>query len=132
MHHVAWVGLMALVFVVLDALWFLALGMGAHFKTHIGHLMASEVQWLYALAVYVLMALGLYVLVMVPYRAQGLLSVLKHAMLLGLVVYGVYETTNAALLKNWPHHLVVLDMFWGVVVFGMVAAITHKVMEWWL
>lgn len=41
------------------------------------------------------------------------------AFLLGLVIYGVYETTTYALLKNWSFFTVVLDTLWGATLFAL-------------
>ena len=42
-----------------------------------------------------------------------------EAMILGLVIYGVYETTNYAILKNWKLTTVILDGLWGSILFGL-------------
>lgn len=40
------------------------------------------------------------------------------AFLLGIVIYGVYETTNYALLKNWSILTVIIDTLWGGLLFA--------------
>jgi uncharacterized membrane protein len=47
------------------------------------------------------------------------------AFLLGLVIYGVYETTNYTILKNWSAHAVVLDTLWGGVLMALTTKITY-------
>jgi uncharacterized membrane protein len=42
----------------------------------------------------------------------------SDAFLLGLVIYGVYETTNYALLKNWSIITVIMDTLWGGLLFA--------------
>jgi uncharacterized membrane protein len=42
----------------------------------------------------------------------------NDAFLLGLVIYGVYETTNYALLKNWSIITVIMDTLWGGLLFA--------------
>ena len=44
---------------------------------------------------------------------------LMDAFLLGLFVYGVYETTTYALLKNWSFKAVILDTTWGGILFAL-------------
>jgi uncharacterized membrane protein len=51
-------------------------------------------------------------------------SVLE-AVIFGLVLYGVYETTSYALLKNWRLSTVFIDTFWGGTLMGMTTAITY-------
>ena len=45
------------------------------------------------------------------------------AFLLGLMVYGVYETTNYALLKNWSPKIVIIDTLWGGILFVLTKTI---------
>jgi len=42
----------------------------------------------------------------------------NDAFLLGIVIYGVYETTNYALLKNWSIFTVIMDTLWGGLLFA--------------
>ncbi len=51
---------------------------------------------------------------------------LTDAFLFGIVVYGVYETTTYAILKNWKLSSVVLDTLWGGILFGIVTAIFYQ------
>lgn len=48
-----------------------------------------------------------------------------EAMILGLVIYGVYETTNYAILKNWKLTTVILDGLWGSILFGLTTYFTY-------
>jgi uncharacterized membrane protein len=43
---------------------------------------------------------------------------INDAFLLGIVIYGVYETTNYALLKDWSIITVILDTLWGGLLFA--------------
>ena len=45
---------------------------------------------------------------------------------LGLYVYGVYETTNHAILRNWKWSTVVMDTVWGGVLFSLVTYLHSK------
>ena len=48
------------------------------------------------------------------------------AMLLGFVIYGVYETTTYALLKKWKLQTMMIDTLWGGILFGLTTMITYK------
>ena len=50
--------------------------------------------------------------------------------LLGLFVYGVYETTNKAILKNWLFKTVVIDTLWGAVLFSLSVFIYRKIVPY--
>lgn len=50
----------------------------------------------------------------------------SDAFLLGLVIFGVYETTNYALLSNWSILTVILDTLWGGILFATTTFIINK------
>lgn len=49
----------------------------------------------------------------------------NDAFLLGIVIYGVYETTNYALLKNWSIFTVIMDTLWGGTLFAFTTYIVN-------
>lgn len=48
---------------------------------------------------------------------------IPEAFFLGFLVYLIYETTNYAILKDWPVSLVFIDSIWGGILFMLVAMI---------
>ena len=44
---------------------------------------------------------------------------IQDAFLLGLVIYGVFETTNKALFSKWSWTTVVIDSLWGGILFAL-------------
>ena len=51
----------------------------------------------------------------------------SDAFLLGLVVYGVYETTNWALFQNWSILTVIMDTLWGAILFALTTYLVKKI-----
>jgi uncharacterized membrane protein len=49
----------------------------------------------------------------------------SEAFLLGIVIYGVYETTNYALFKNWSIFTVIIDTLWGGLLFAFTTYIVN-------
>jgi uncharacterized membrane protein len=49
----------------------------------------------------------------------------SDAFLLGIVIYGVYETTNYALFKNWSMLTVIIDTLWGGILFASTTYIVN-------
>lgn len=74
-----------------------------------------------AIICYLFLSLGFY------YFLINKKSTKLDAFLLGLVIYGVYETTNKALLKNWKWKTVLLDTLWGGTLFFLVKSIYDKI-----
>jgi uncharacterized membrane protein len=73
-----------------------------------------------AVACYAFLIFGLYYFILRRHR-----SVLD-AFLLGIVIYGVYETTSYALLKKWKLSIVLMDTLWGGVLFGLTTALVYS------
>jgi uncharacterized membrane protein len=48
------------------------------------------------------------------------------AFLLGLAIYGTYEATSLALLRQWRIQTVVIDTLWGGVLFAATTAIVYR------
>ena len=55
---------------------------------------------------------------------------LREAFLLGFLVYGVYELTTKALLKNWRWSTVFVDTTWGGVLFLLTTLITYRLRKY--
>jgi uncharacterized membrane protein len=47
-----------------------------------------------------------------------------------LVVYGVYDLTNLAVLEEWSLRMTVADMIWGSVLSGAVAVVMQAAARW--
>jgi uncharacterized membrane protein len=54
---------------------------------------------------------------------------LKDAFLLGAGIYGVYELTNYATLKEWPLSLVFMDTIWGGILFMSVTYLYNRLIN---
>ena len=53
---------------------------------------------------------------------------LLDAFILGIVIYGVYETTNYTLLKDWSPIAVAMDTLWGGILFTLTTYFTYKLL----
>lgn len=49
------------------------------------------------------------------------------AFILGLIIYGVFESTNLALFKKWHLSIVVLDTLWGGILFALTTYIIKNI-----
>lgn len=72
-----------------------------------------------AIICYIFLISGLNYFILTPRKSW------QEAMLLGLVIYGVYETTNYAILKKWRLSAVVLDTCWGGILFALTTVFTR-------
>ena len=79
-----------------------------------------EVKYLGAVLCYALLIFALYYFIIKDRKP------VIDAMLLGFVIYGVYETTTYALLKKWKLQTMMIDTLWGGILFGLTTMITYK------
>lgn len=82
---------------------------------------ALQIRPLGGVLCYLLLVIGLYYFIVREHRP------VFDAFLLGLVIYGVYETTSYALLKKWKWNIVLMDTLWGGILFALTTLITYKV-----
>ena len=73
-----------------------------------------------AIACYLLLITGLQYFIIEKKKS------IKDAFLLGILIYGVYETTTYAIFKNWSIKSVLLDTLWGGILFALTTAGVYK------
>ena len=89
-----------------------------------------DILYLPALGTYVLMALAITVFVvprLSPVDASGsFLQAVLMGGLMGLIIFGIFDLTNLAILKNYPLLFAVVDLCWGTVVFTLVSLVLWR------
>jgi uncharacterized membrane protein len=82
-----------------------------------------SINYLGAALCYVFLIIGLNYFIIKPRKS------VSDAFLLGLVIYGVYETTSYALLKNWSIITVIIDTLWGGALFAITTYLVNMLRE---
>jgi uncharacterized membrane protein len=77
------------------------------------------INFLGAALCYIFLIIGINYFIIKPHKS------ISDAFLLGIVIYGVYETTNYALLKNWSILTVFMDTLWGGILFALTTFIVN-------
>lgn len=95
---------------VIDIFW-ITLVMSRLYGT-LGELLKNEIIIYSAFAAWLLIPLGL--VVFVDKVSSNYRQSLIYGVIYGLILYGVYEFTNHAVLVNWTLKLVAIDTIWGV------------------
>lgn len=54
-------------------------------------------------------------------------DIVRDAIILGFVIYTIYETTNYALIDKWALDVALIDSIWGGALFGLTAFITMNI-----
>tara|TARA_Y200000002_G_scaffold16458_4_gene12880 strand:+ start:8882 stop:9253 length:372 start_codon:yes stop_codon:yes gene_type:complete len=70
---------------------------------------------------YIFLILGLYYFILRNKKTP------VDAFLLGILIYGVYESTNYAIFKKWPDYVTILDTVWGGTLFASTTIITYSI-----
>ncbi|NJL44416.1 MAG: DUF2177 family protein [Nitrosarchaeum sp.] len=113
-----------LLIILLDFLWIGVL-MSGFYKNQIGSLLLMkdgklQAKILPAVLVWALLVAGI-LLFAHPLAGHSTSAALWGA-LLGIIIYGVYDLTNYALLKGWTLPVVLVDITWGGILCGIVSA----------
>lgn len=105
--------LSAVIFITIDFMYLQSIK--SYFQKQIQSVQGSamQVNYLGAALCYVFLIAGINYFIIKPNRS------VTDAFLLGLVIYGVYETTNYALFKNWSIITVIIDTLWGGILFAL-------------
>ena len=103
----------AIVFVFIDSIY---LNLASnYFSNQIKLIQGSSIKMNYLAAIicYIFLIFGINYFIIKPNRS------VQDAFLLGIVIYGVFETTNMALFSKWSWLTVLIDTLWGGILFAL-------------
>ena len=109
----------AIVFISIDFIYLNL--MKGYFDNQIKMVQGSPIKMNYlgAALCYIFLVFGINYFIIKPRKS------VSDAFLLGIIIYGVYETTNLALLKNWSILTVIIDTLWGGLLFAATTYIVN-------
>ncbi len=115
--------LSGVIFLALDMMYFRVAG--GIFQRLVQNVQKEPLQFNFtgAIFAYIMLFAALHYFILQP--QQGLLQ----AFVLGVLIYGVYEFTNYALLKDWTLTVVAMDTLWGGVVFALTTYLTRLLVK---
>lgn len=82
-----------------------------------------EIRYESAIACYILLIGVLYYFIIREHKTPS------EAFLLGIAIYGVYETTTYSTLKKWKLETVMKDTIWGGILFYLTTFMTYKIQD---
>lgn len=111
----------AIVFLLLDFIYLNLIK--NYFNKQIKDVQGSEIKinFMGVVLCYIILILGINYFIINPRKS------VMEAFLLGMLIYGVYETTNYALFKNWSIITVIIDTLWGGILFAVTTYIVNIV-----
>lgn len=124
--------LFALVYLAMDVAWISAMS-PPFYKPRIEQIQQGKpmrVKLLPALGAYMLLLVALFaVCIPLSKHYDGRFEPWMIFGLVGLCIYGIYNTTNAAILSDYSTSFMLVDTLWGVVSFSM-AGLMYKAMKY--
>jgi uncharacterized membrane protein len=111
----------AIVFVFIDSIYLNLIS--NYFTNQIKSVQGSPIKmnFLATLLCYIFLIFGINYFIIKPNRS------IQDAFLLGLVIYGVFETTNMALFSKWSWLTVIMDTLWGGILFALTTYIVSLI-----
>jgi uncharacterized membrane protein len=124
MNHIENLICIAVIMTLLDAVYLTALT--SNFEAQVKLVQNAPLKFniVGAVLCYIFLVCGLYYFIIKDKRP------VSDAVILGLVIYGVYETTTYTLFKDWHFYNVVLDTVWGGILFGLVTKLVYEYQIW--
>ena len=123
------------IFLLMDLLW-LGVVMKSFYNQELGELArrqgeALAPRWGAAILVYLLIPGGI-VLFVRPLLGQNATAwnAFGWGALFGLVVYGVYDLTNLAVIEKWTFRMTAADIGWGCVLCGATSVVMRHADRW--
>ncbi len=109
----------AIIFITIDFIYLNVVK--SYFDNQIKQVQGSPIKMNYlgAAICYILLIIGINYFIIKPNKP------VSDAFLLGIIIYGVYETTNYAILKDWSILTVIIDTLWGGLLFASTTYIVN-------
>lgn len=130
LDHLKLYGLTALVFFAIDLVW-LGVVASRFYERHLGPLLRPDVVWTAAAGFYLLYIAGILVFAVLPALDAGSVGrAVALGAFFGLVAYATFDLTSMALIRGFDWTVVAVDLLWGMVLTGTVAAAGFHAGRW--
>lgn len=116
-HQFTNLSVSAILFVIIDSIYLNLIK--DYFNNQIKLVQGTPIKMnlLATLLSYIFLIFGINYFIITPNRS------VQEAFLLGLIIYGVFETTNMALFSKWSWLTVFIDTLWGGILFALITFI---------
>lgn len=122
--------LTTLAFFAIDLVW-LGVVASSFYQKHLGPILRPDIVWGAALAFYALYIAGILVFAVVPgLQAGSFVRAVSLGAFFGLVAYATFDLTGMALIREFNWTVVIVDLIWGTVLTGSVAAAGYAAGRW--
>lgn len=114
---------------VLDYIWLAKIAKSFYLEKLASHITVQDgglVPYVPAIPLVYIVAIAAVWIFALP-KAHSVGEAFLFGALLGFIMYAFYDFTNLATLKDYPWSLALVDIAWGTILVGTVAAITYFV-----
>lgn len=110
-----------LIFIFLDLFFFKF--SGDHFNNQVKVIQGTEINFRYipAILAYLFMGIGFKKFIIDSNETS------EKAFLLGIIIYGTYESTNMAIFDKWNIKSFTIDTLWGGILFYLTSKLHKKI-----
>jgi uncharacterized membrane protein len=124
MKYVTAYGIAVVIFLIVDAIWLGIVARG-FYASRMGELMLDQPRWGVAAVFYLVYVAGLVYFAIGAGMAQdSVWAASLNGALFGFFCYLTYDATNLAVLRGYDPVVAIVDVVWGTVLSGTVAAAT--------
>jgi uncharacterized membrane protein len=111
--------LSAIIFILIDSIYLNI--MKGYFNNQIKNIQGftPKINYVGVAICYILLITCINYFIIKPHKS------ISDAFLLGIVIYGVYESTNYSLLNKWSILTVIIDTLWGGILFAITTYIIN-------
>ncbi len=115
------------IYIILDFVWF-GIFMRDTYKFYLEPIARTtnstlQTQWPAAFIAWALIITGAIIFVLPRIVGAMLIKSFLWGALYGLIIYGVYNMTNFAILAHWPLTITIIDIAWGMTVNGILLVV---------
>jgi uncharacterized membrane protein len=122
MKYVTAYGIAVVIFLIIDAIWLGIVARG-FYSSRMGELLLDQPRWGVAAIFYLVYVAGLvYFAISVGMAQDSIAAAALNGALFGFFCYLTYDATNLAVLKGYDPVVALVDVVWGTVLSGTVAA----------
>jgi len=116
--------ILSVIFIVIDSIYLKT--MSSHFQNLVKKIQGGEemkFRYIPAIFCYFFLVFGL------QYFIINKNGTILDAAILGWVIYGVYETTNAVIFKDWDLKSIIIDTIWGGILYALTTIIYYNIIS---
>ena len=98
----------------------------AFLKINNGNISTGSSGIISAIICYLLLTFGIYYFIVGPeiHNFTSYNKIFIKGLLLGLLVYGIYNTTNKSTINKYSTLVTIIDTIWGSILFGIVSVLS--------